>query len=192
MTTYILHGGRATRPNPQNDAFFEQFTQLVHKDTVTILLCYLAREKEKWDSLIEKDTQSIKKNTEKEVRILVAEDPNDMLHKMDIADVLYVSGGEAEQIEPLYTDLTAIAQKIQGKVYAGSSMGVFFAVENYVLSFDTQDSNTVHQGIGMLPIQALCHWDLEQRKDTKLKLLSDTSDKPILVLNESTFVVLYK
>ena len=43
MTTYILHGGRTSKRNAQNEAFFAQFTELVAKETVTILLCYFSK-----------------------------------------------------------------------------------------------------------------------------------------------------
>lgn len=192
MTIYLLHGGRTSKINPQNDKFFEQFTKLVDKDEVLILLCYFSREKEKWNALIERDTNSIKKNTNKRVEILIAENPKDLLAKMDQADVLYVAGGEAELIEPTYKELSEIGEKLKNKIFAGSSMGAFFPSEQYVLSFDSQDSKSIHKGIGLLPFQVLCHWDIEKDKEFKLKLLFENSEKPILVLNEFEFVVLYR
>ena len=192
MTTYLLHGGRTSILNPQNEKFFGKFAELVDKEEVTILLCYLARAREKWEALIEKDSNSIKNNTKKKVNILIADNPKDLLQKMDSSDVLYIAGGEAEFIEPVYKDLVDLKEKIKGKVYAGSSMGAFFASERYVLSLDSQDSNTVHKGIGMLPIQILCHWDIETEKERKLKLLTDGSEMPTLVLNEFESVVIYK
>ncbi len=191
MTTYILHGGRTSKRNAQNEAFFAQFTELVAKETVTILLCYFSSETEKWDLLIQRDTASIKNNSEKEVKILIAENPRDLLRKLDDSDVLYVAGGEAELLEPLYPDFISIKEKLAGRVFIGSSMGMFFASQQYVLSFDSQDSNTVHKGLGLLPIQTLCHWDLEEEKEKKLQLLRKSSDLPILVLNECEHVVLY-
>jgi len=68
-------------------------------------------------------------------------------------------------------------------------MGAFLASESYVLSFDSQDSDTKHKGVGLLPIQTLCHWDVEEQKAMKLNLLD--SDNPIIVLNEGEFVTIY-
>lgn len=192
MTTYLLHGGRTSIFNLQNEKFFGKFTELVDKEEVTILLCYLARAREKWEALIEKDSNSIKNNTKKKVNILIADNPSDLLQKMDNADVLYVAGGDAELIEPFYKDLISLKEKIKGKVYAGSSMGAFFASERYVLSLDDQDTSTIHNGIGMLSIQILCHWDIETEKERKLKSLTDSSELPTLVLNEFESVVIYK
>ena len=87
MVTYILHGGRTSITNSQNEKFFGKFTDLVDKEEVTVLLCYFARLKEKWEALIEKDSNSIKNNTNKKVNILIAENPTDLLQKIDNADV---------------------------------------------------------------------------------------------------------
>ncbi len=192
MTTYILHGGKTSKANSQNEKFFGKFTELVDKKEITILLCYFARAKEKWEALIERDTNSIKNNTIKKVDILIAENPDDLFHKIDKADVLYVAGGEAELIEPFYKDLIGLEKKLKDKVCAGSSMGAFFISEQYVLSLDSQDTNTVRKGLGLLPIQLLCHWDIETEKERKLGLLTSNSNLPVLVLNEFEFVVIYK
>jgi len=191
MTTYILHGGKTSVLNDQNYNFFGEFTKLVEKDKVTILLCYFSREKHKWANLIERDSTSIKKDTTKIVNILVAENPSDLLQKLENSDVLYIAGGEAELIEPLYSELSSLKEKIKGKVYAGSSMGFFMASEQYVLSADAVDDETIHKGLGLLPLQALCHWDQEPKKAEKLKMLSENSNKPILVLNEFEYSIFY-
>lgn len=191
MTTYILHGGKTSVLNSQNYNFFGEFTKQVDKDTVTVLLCYFSRERHKWDDLIKRDSDSIKKDSNKTVQILVAENPSDLLQKLEKSDVLYIAGGEAELIEPLYSDLASLKEKIKGKVYAGSSMGFFMAAEQYVLSADAVDTNTIHQGLGLLQLQALCHWDQEPEKARKINLLIESSKTPILVLNEFEYSILY-
>lgn len=189
MTTYLLHGGATSKDLPGNDRFFAQFTELVDKDVVKILLCYWSRKKDEWQKLTTRDTAKIKNNTKKQVSFYVVEDVADLFSKIKDYDVLYVAGGDAELIEPYYKDLTELKTKLYGKIYAGSSMGAFLASEGYVLSFDSQDSDTKHHGVGLLPIQTLCHWDIEGEKEMKLKLLD--SVKPIIVLNEGEFVTIY-
>lgn len=191
MTIFLLHGGKTSQQNSQNENFFKQFTELVSKDEVTVLLCYFARAKEKWDALIERDSNSIKNNTIKKVNILIAEDPKDLLLKVDKADVLYVAGGDEDLIEPVYKDLAGLEQKLKGKVYAGCSMGAFMASEQYVLSPDGQDTKTVHKGLGLLQVQVLYHWNIEQEKVRKINLLAKSSDSPVIVLNEFETVTIY-
>lgn len=192
MTTFLLHGGKTSTPDLGNDKFFSQFTQLVEKDTVTVLLCYFSRERSTWEDLIERDTNSIKKNTKKVVDILIAENPMDLFMKLERADVLYVAGGDAEPIEALYEQLRDLKTRLSGKIYAGSSMGAFLASESYVLSMSDQAENEVHKGLGLLPIQTLCHWNVEKNKDKKKKLLKEYSESPIIVLNEFETVTVYR
>lgn len=189
MTTFLLHGGATSKDLPGNDLFFSQFTALVNKDDVKILLCYWSRKKDDWEKLTERDTFKIQKNTEKQVSFHVVEDIADLFSRIGDYDVLYVAGGDAERIEPYYQGLSQLGSKLSGKVYAGSSMGAFLASESYVLSFDSQDSDTQHKGVGLLPIQTLCHWDVEEKKEMKLSLLDD--NMPIIVLNEGEFVTIY-
>ncbi|MCB9813180.1 MAG: Type 1 glutamine amidotransferase-like domain-containing protein [Pseudomonadales bacterium] len=190
MTTFLLHGGATSKDLPENDRFFAKFTDLVEKDQVKTLLCYWSRNRDEWQKLIERDSAKIQKNTEKQVTFHVVEDESDLFSKIDKYDVLYVAGGDAELLEPHYESLGELKKKLDGKIYAGSSMGAFLASESYVLSFDSQDSDTKHQGVGLLPIQTLCHWDVEEQKEMKLSLLD--SDKPIIVLNEGEFVEIYE
>jgi peptidase E len=191
MTTYLLHGGKTSKQHSGNDDFFAQFTNLVKKNKVTILLCYFSRDRSEWGALIERDSTKITANTQKQVAFLVAEDPKDLSEKLERADVLYVAGGDAEPIEKLYSELENLRSRLDGKVYAGSSMGAFLASESYVLSLSDQKENEVHRGVGLLPIQTLCHWNVEPNKDNKLKLLKENSDLPIIVLNEFETVTIY-
>jgi peptidase E len=189
VITYLLHGGATSKNLPGNNRFFAQFTELVVKEAVSILLCYWARKRSEWKSLSDRDTTTIRKNTNKQVTLHVVEDVKDLFSMIDQSDVLYVAGGEAELLEPYYRDLSSLKKKLNGKVYAGSSMGAFLAAQSYVLSFDSQDGNSKHKGLGLLPIQVLCHWNVEEKKKFKLGLLDDT--QPIIVLNEGEFVTIY-
>lgn len=189
MTTFLLHGGGTSKKLPGNDQFFADFTQLVNKPEVTIVLCYWSRGRDEWQKLIERDQNSILRNTDKNVTFQVAEDTADLFEKLKDADVLYVAGGDAELLEPYYAELGELKTALSGKVFAGSSMGAFLASQQYVLSFDSQDDSTVHNGVGLLPIRMLCHWDVEEKKDFKLNLLKNS--EPTIVLNEGEFVTLY-
>lgn len=122
---------------------------------------------------------------------MVAEDPQDLLEKIERADVLYVAGGDDRLIEPKYGELKDLKEKLVNKVYAGSSMGAFMASESYVLSMDSQETQHVHQGLNLVAFQVLCHWDIEEEKDRKLSLLKKNSTKPIIVLEELEFVTIY-
>jgi peptidase E len=191
MTTiYILHGGETTKDTPDNEIFFKYFTHFVQKDKVSILMCYFTKKKEIWDTRLETDRQKIEKQTTKKVSLTLAKDPEDLLKKLDSHDVLYVAGGEAELIESYLPLLKTLKKKLKGKVYLGSSMGAFIVSSQYVLSFEKQDTNEVHYGLGLLPISTLCHWDIEKKKEEKVHLLKQAApDNPILTLNECKLAV---
>ena len=191
MTTFLLHGGKTSSSNENNQHFFDSFTTVVDKSQVHILLCYFARPVGEWNELTTRDSNLIKKNSTKSVFITVPQNPTELLAQLDEADVLYVAGGGAPPIETLYPQLGELKTKLDQKIYAGSSMGAFLASQNYVLSFDDQDNQTVHQGVGLLPLQVLCHWDVEPEKQRKLQLLRDKSNLPILTLNETEFVEIH-
>jgi len=189
MTTFLLHGGATSKKCPENDRFFAQFTRLINKPKFKISLCYWARTPDKWNSVSKRDINQILAFSDKSIDFYIPPTPRDLLNQIDDSDVIYVAGGDAEPIEPLFPDLVFLKTKLKGKVFAGSSMGAFLACQNYVLSFDSQDDSSLHHGLGLLPIQILCHWDLEDRKDFKLSLLE--KDKLTLVLEEGEFVTIY-
>lgn len=192
MITYLLHGGYTSRNNPNNDAFFAQITNAVPKKNVKVLLCYWAKDKHKWEKKSKSDMDFITKNTDKTVDFHILDKPTELEEMISDYDAIYVAGGEAENIEPYYKYFDQVKDQLDGKVYAGSSMGAFLVSENYLLSFTYQDELNVHQGIGLLPIQTLCHWDIEERKEEKLDLLRSVSDQPIIALDECQFVTIYK
>jgi peptidase E len=125
MTTYLLHGGKTSVDNEQNDVFFRQFLDLVPKNDVKILMCYWARTQEEWKPLLMRDSEKIVRQTDKKVIFDMVDDPRDLFRKLPQADVLYVAGGDALPIERYYSDLSGLKKALEGKVYAGSSMGAF-------------------------------------------------------------------
>lgn len=187
-TTYVLQGGETSK---SSELYFKKFTDLVNKDEVKILMCYWSREKSEWDSLLTRDHERITKVTSKKVIFTVTPDPEDLLSQIDNHDVLFVAGGEAHLIEPLLLSLKGLREKIEGKVYIGSSMGAFIVAKNYILSFDSQDDKDVHHGLGILPISILCHWDIENRKVEKVSSLKQQDpNTPIVTIDEGTFATL--
>lgn len=192
-TTIVLHGGETSRKSSYNDLFFKQFTELVDKKTVNILMCYWSREKSKWQELLKRDSEKVLKQTNKKVVFTLLENTQDIYSLFKQNDVLYVAGGSAELIEPLLPKMKDLCKHLKGKVYIGSSMGAFIVSKHYVLSFDSQDSDSVHDGIGLIPINTLCHWDAELKKERKITLLKNKAPEyPILTLDEcklSTFVI---
>lgn len=188
MTTYILHGGRYKVESPDNDYFFKQFAVHVPKDKVTILMCYWARPKTNWGSLFERDKERIAKHTTKKVDVHMVDSADTLRALLPDADVLFVSGGEEELLRPYMSRLGYLKDMLKGKVFIGSSMGTFLASKNYVLSLSTQNENTVYEGLGLIPYNTLCHFNIEKNKEKKIALLKNKDPHtPILCIDEGKF-----
>jgi peptidase E len=191
MTTFVLHGGETTKPHPENDRFFRCFTEFVEKEEVKILLCYFTKPEDDWETRMEAERKRIEAQTSKKVLLTIAKDPADLLEKMDAYDVLYVAGGNAEPIESMLPLLEGLKEKLEGKVYLGSSMGAFIVSSQYSLSFPTNTSIEVHYGLGLLPISTLCHWNIEKLREKKVAMLKEAAPQtPILTLDECKLTVL--
>ncbi len=188
MTTYILHGGRYKVESPDNDYFFKQFTAHVPKDKVIILMCYWARPKANWGSLFERDKERIAKHTTKKVDVHIVDSADALRALLPDAAVLFVSGGEEELLRPYMSSLGYLKDMLKGKVFIGSSMGTFLASKNYVLSLSTQKENTVYEGLGLIPYNTLCHFNIEKNKEKKIALLKNKDPHtPILCIDEGKF-----
>lgn len=186
-TQVILHGGATSKNLPENDKFFAKFTSLVDKEEVKIAMVYFARDRDRWDQVFALDKPRILNQTTKKVIFTLPESPHDLLEMLPVNDAIYIAGGEALNIEPLFPELSKLKNLLDKKVYLGSSMGAFMASKNYVLSSDEQDTTGIHQGIGLLDINVLAHWDVEPSKEQKLSLLQKASNLPIITLAEGEF-----
>lgn len=190
MTTYVLHGGATSMSDPKNEAFFSQFTGLADSDSVTIAICYWARSRDRWDALFDRDSSMILEGTTKSVNLLVSETVDDLLNDVERADVLYVSGGSITEVFLEHMEeLKQLATLLDQKVYIGSSLGAYLASSLYTRSVDFHTSTRAHYGLGLIPLGVMCHYDTDEHRDEKMKLIHKTDpEMPILILNECEWV----
>ncbi|TXI34280.1 MAG: hypothetical protein E6Q53_01630 [Candidatus Moraniibacteriota bacterium] len=186
----VLHGGKTSVESPKNDLFFALFTSLSKKSKIKAAMVYWARNEDEWDKVFSRDKEKILRNSKKEIAFLLPISPEELYNILPECDIVYVAGGEARNIEPLYQQLSSLKEKLDGKVYFGSSMGAFIASQSYVLSSDDKDTDTVHHGVGLVKISCLAHWDVEPNKEAKLELLKKESNLPIITLNEHEISVI--
>lgn len=192
MKTFVLHGGRTSVDSADNSDFFKTFSSIPTEKSVRVLMCYFAWQKNDWQGGFDRDTKAIQAQSSKEISFSLASDAEDLLTKIISHDVLYVAGGQAQLIHPYVQKLAQLNKALENKVYIGSSMGAFIVATNYVLSFDDKDQVNVYNGLGILPIGVLCHWNVEEKKAEKLKKVKgDHPDLPVLTLEEKKFVTIY-
>lgn len=191
MTTYILYGGRTKIDSANNRLFFKQFTDKVAKNKVKILLCYWARDKKNWNESFEKDKIKILAQSIKEVEINIVDTLEILPKQLKEADVLYFSGGEEESLRPYMSQLQFLKESLHNKVFIGSSMGAFLAAKHYVLSLSDQNDGVVYDGLGLVPYNILCHWNIEMNKDKKIAMLKEKDPQtPLLFIDEEKFETL--
>lgn len=193
-TTYILHGGENSRQVSSNEQFWKQLTNLVEGDAANVLICPWARKMSEWQRIYDRDSEQIKLHSNKKhLTINLMKSSEDLTKKNNFYQVVFMVGGEQEFLEPYVSKLNQIKDHFEGKVIAGSSMGAFMIGAHYILSADGQSKDTiVRKGLGLLPTNVLCHWNIEPIKNEKLTALRKASDFPILTLNECEFVTFYK
>lgn len=191
MITYVLHGGNTKIDSVSNDVFFKQFTDVVLKDNVKILLCYWAREKNNWNERFEIDKAKILKQATKQVEINLVDTVENLFTKLKDADVLFMSGGEEEYLRPYISKLLQLKDALNDKVYIGSSMGAFLPSKHYVLSLNGENTDAVFDGLSLIPYNVLCHWNIEKNKDKKISMLKEKDPQTqILLLEEEKFITL--
>jgi hypothetical protein len=189
MTQFLLHGGNTKIENEENDRFFGEMTSRVSSSNPHILLCYWARPQNEWDTKAAVDTSRIKTHSQKTITADVVTSPQDLQNKLPSSDVLYVAGGDVEPIQFLVPQLVFLETALHGKLYAGSSMGTFIVSRHYISSDDMSPTPRIHTGLGLLPLNTLCHWDKETQKTKKIEQLQTTDPSvPIMTLSEFEWI----
>lgn len=191
MTTYILHGGNTSKDSPGNDAFFRQFTDSVTQKQVNILICYWASTKDTWEEKYQEDKKSLGLQSRKHFNTQIATDPDDFKQKIATSQVVYFRGGTLHP-QPYFSKLTQLKEILDGKVYIGCSMGAYLVATNHMVSSRISDVLEVKEGLGLLPLSIVCHWDIKNMKrKQRLNMLKEHSPNlPILTINEGEFVTI--
>jgi hypothetical protein len=193
-TTAIIHGGATSKPVEANDNFFKQFTSNSEsiEGKLEILACYWARPEEQWERLLDRDGGRIDEFSEREYDITILDKKPDISEELAAADVIYIAGGQADLIEPFYQRFRDLRELAAGKVIIGSSMGMFMLSQHYILSSDDGPVEmTVKEGLGLLDINTLAHWDIEPQQTEKISALQKNSDYPTIALDEGEWAKIY-
>lgn len=188
MIKCILHGGETGRPNEHNKAFYQSWVKDFKDDyTPTILLIYFARKEQEWPQLEEQDSQRFANYTNnRKVNFIVADKQPDKLRaQIKSADVIYVRGGSegdaVTALSPLKHDLLGL---LDGKLYVGSSAGVMV-----VAHYTGSTNNYWKQGLGLLPINSIVHWNEGLREEFESFKASHNNGYEWLLIPETEFVI---
>jgi len=150
-TKFILHGGYTREQNELNEGFFKELAQSV-PDGGTILLVYFASD-EGIDKF-EDDKKRISNFVENKEVTFVKATENGFINQVKKADVIYLRGGNTQQLKAQISIHPELHESILGKTVAGSSAGAYVLSKYYY----SNSKDEVLEGFGFLPIRVVCHY----------------------------------
>lgn len=153
QTKFILHGGYAGRPNPQNDAFFKEILKNAPSNT-KILLIYFAKEENEYPRIKNEDVSQFEKNKgDKNISFEIASEDS-LLRQIDSADVIYLHGGQTLKLLAILKKYPDLRKRIKGKIIVGESAGA------YVLSscYYSKTEGGIFKGLGFVSTKTICHY----------------------------------
>jgi peptidase E len=190
MTKFVLLGGYAGRATDGGVAFYQEVVAGFDQP-VRILDCMFARPEPVWEEMLERDrfTYATALNGMKSIITLAR--PESFIEQLRHTDVLHVRGGRTRTLIDTLALIQGWEQELDGKTVAGSSAGVNFLAKHYY----SLDDQQVYQGLGILPIKALVHYESDynapnidwQQARAELEAIDDGSE--LVALHEGEFKV---
>ncbi|MCL5012179.1 MAG: Type 1 glutamine amidotransferase-like domain-containing protein [Patescibacteria group bacterium] len=181
-TKFILHGGFNPGEGSENDAFFQEILKSAPQK-VDILLVYFAKEENRVDINRKEDVEQFEKN--KGNRILSFQTANEEIfrNQMKKADIVYLHGGLSTKLLSVLEKFTDLDEMFKGKIVAGDSAGANVLCK----SFYSEVSKDVFNGLGILPLNIVCHYT-----PTHLGTISRNLDSDVLYLPSYEYKVYWK
>jgi len=190
MTKFILHGGRVRIDCKSNDEFLKAIFDNGKKDT-KFLVAGFARPKGEWDLAPDQIDRIIQLNKEKTIKFRLATKEN-LVDELEWADTILLRGGDTLKLIDELKKVKDLKEVFKGKIVAGSSAG-FIALAKY---FYDQDHDKILDGLNILPIKAISHFNLpnQYNKDCKKELMKLKEYKKkenleTVALKETEFII---
>jgi peptidase E len=152
-TKYTLHGGFASHINEQNDSFFKEILKDT-PSTLTVLLVLFAKDTDEITASKDKDIAQFERNKESKTITYEVADEHILIEQISRANVIFIHGGNTLQLLEVLRNFENLRELFTGKIIAGTSAGA------YVLStaFYSKSSGGLHKGLGLVPVQTICHY----------------------------------
>ncbi|MDB5238586.1 MAG: hypothetical protein JWM46_856 [Candidatus Kaiserbacteria bacterium] len=197
MTKYVLNsGGMRNYPDRAKKFFAEVVSGLGEKPR--ILICCFAQPREDWEEKFEKDKNTLFDLFPEGIHpVLEMAFPATFTEQIENSDVVYMHGGDDHLIQ-FWLKQFDIPKIWDGKVVATSSASSNALARH----FWTCDWRQAMDGLGILPIKFLAHYDSEYGKNDprgpvdwqagreELESFGDTS-MPVHALGEGEFIVIH-
>ncbi len=189
MTKYILVGGYVWKAEDGGKAFVQELVKGFDKP-VKILDCLFASAPHEVENKFKEDRELFSK-FDPDVKLELAI-PEKFLEQLKSANVLFLKGGDTEQLMQALKKCGDWLAYLDGKTVAGTSAGAMALVKySHALEKDK-----LIEGFGIVPLKIIAHWE-SQIYDVSwgkvlMELASHGEDLPIHTLREGEFIVIEK
>ncbi|MDZ7798202.1 MAG: Type 1 glutamine amidotransferase-like domain-containing protein [Patescibacteria group bacterium] len=191
MTKFIFHGGETKVKNVHNQNYFNEIVKGL-KSPVKGLEIPFARQRDKWQSGVLRDKKKFQRNLKdnKKVELDLASEKSSILRQqIKKAEVVFIIGGlEMKCLKENLKKIKDFKQLIKGKVVAGSSAGAYVLSQYYY----THGRARVEEGLGILPVKTIAHYEKEKDKGNLKKLSEKNGQLKIIKIPETQYVVINK
>lgn len=158
MKKYILHGGYTNTLNSLNKGFFNEIVNDL-SDGGRVLIVYFAREEKGWTTLFTQDEKRFKRAIQgRDIKLTIAR-KDGFINQVTSSDAIYMRGGTSRRLMDALKEFPEFSEAIKDKIVAGSSAGAYALSTFYY----TYESKQVLRGLGILPINVICHFDGNQK-----------------------------
>jgi peptidase E len=157
VTKYILHGGFTRVDNESNRAFFEEIVRDV-PDGGTILLCYFASKADDYSDRFKKESQNLTEQSHCKNLIFLLANEEDFVEQVKQASAIFIRGGSTPKLLEILKKYPEFKENLDGKTVAGSSAGAY-AIGRYSPFHDDESGGEVREGLGLLPLRVVCHFE---------------------------------
>ncbi len=197
MTKYVLNSGGLRNKPELSDSFFTEMLE-GFGESPKLLLCFFALPRERWEEKYQKDIESIPSLVPDGVEpVFEMTMPENFEEQVKDADAIYIHGGDDHLLQYWLKEFN-IPTIFEGKTVGASSAGSNALVRH----FWTCDWRTCMDGLGVLPIKFIAHFESDYGAEDPRgtidwdKAYSDLekygdSSLPIHALEEGHCVVLF-
>ena len=195
MTKYILYSGGMKKSSDKGKKFFEEVFKGLGKNP-KLLVCNFAQPRENWEEKFAQDQEHLRELFTEDIEpILTLAFPDKFEQQIKECDAIYIRGGDDHLIQYW------LHQFDLPKIWEGKAVSAISAGSNALSTyFWTCDWRQCMDGLGILPIKFLAHYESEygvndsrgpvgwERGRSELEKFGD-ANLPIYALKEGEFEI---
>lgn len=195
MTKYVLNSGGIGDYPDRAKAYFSELVKSLG-DTPKVLICSFAQPRELWEEIFARDTKSTGWYPDGVEPVFDMAFPEKFVQQLNECDAVYIDGGD-DHLMQYWLKQFDLPSIWEGKVVGTNSASSNALAE----SFWTCDWRKIMDGLGILPIKFIAHYESDFGADDprgpidwsmahkELAAYGDTS-LPIHALQEGEYVVI--